>query len=221
MKSKYLLFFSHLVSFIRGRTFRLLKRALILVVLVTAVFAAYEYIAINVKGYPHKMLLMDRQYRIIPIYLEKRTSTHLHITRRDTQRFFIYKIENLHPMSQWQVNLYPITSSLGKSKGDTKPNTHVEQTLDARDRLIEANKELLTKIEATESDILRRSLEREMERNLESIRKLEVSLKNYNVDFETYKHIESSEGLIKRLSGLLDRIDNKYDQAPEWGFSYS
>ena len=210
MKSKYLLFFSHLVSFIRGRTFRLLKRILILVVLVTAAFAAFEYIVVRVKGYPREMHLMDRQYRTIPIQLEKRTTTHLHITRRDTGRFFIYKIEDLHPMSQWQIQLYPITSSVNKDKEEGDPGWSY-----SHDRLIEEIKKLRVRIGASESDIEVRSLEREVERNLERIRKLETSLRTHSVDFEPYKHVENTGGLVERLSGLLDRIANRDDPSAE------
>ena len=213
MKSKYLLFFSHLVSFIRGRTFRLLKRILILVVLVTAAFAAFEYIVVRVKGYPSEMHLMDQQYRIIPIHLEKRTATHLHITRSDTQSFHIYKIEDLHPMSQWQIHLYPITSNL--IEAEERVDSHHANTLAARDRLIEANKKLQVEIMAAESDILSRSLGREVERNLEKIRKLETSLKNYDVDYKPYKHVENTEGLLERILGLLDRIADRDDPSAE------
>ena len=213
MKSKYLLFFSHLVSFIRGRIFKLLKRILILIVLVTVAFAAYEYIVVRVEGYPREMHLMDRQYRTIPIHLEKRTATHLHITRRDTQRFYIYKIEDLHPMSQWQIHLYPITSSL--TKGDTKPNTHAEQTLAARDRLIEATEKLQAKIEASESDVEIRSLEQKLAGNLQKIRDLETRLDGYDIDYKPYKHVDNTGGLVERLSGLLDRIANSDDPASE------
>jgi len=191
--------------------FSWLKRILIILVLVTAAFAAYEYIVARVKGYPREMHLMDKQYRIIPIHLEKRTTTHLHITRRDTQRFYIYKIEDLHPMSQWQIHLYPITSSLTKGDG----NNHHVNTLAARDRLIEDNKKLEAKIGAAESDIEARSLEREVERNLEKILKLEASLRTHVVDFEPYKHVENTGGLVERLSGLLDRIANSDDPASE------
>ena len=215
MKSKYLLFFSHLVSFIRGRIFKLLKRILILIVLVTVAFAAYEYIVVRVEGYPREMHLMDRQYRTIPIHLEKRTATHLHITRRDTQRFYIYKIEDLHPMSQWQIHLYPITSNLNKAEKKEDDIHPTDPTLAARDRLIEANKKLEAKIEAAESDVEIRSLEREVERNLEKIRKLEASLDRYDVDYKPYKHGENTEGLVERLSGLLDRIANRDDPSAE------
>ena len=213
MKFKYLLSFSHLVSFIGGRTFRLLKKLLIIVVLVTTVFAAYEYIAVRVKGYPREMHLMDQQYRIIPIHLEKRTATHLHITRSDTQSFHIYKIEDLHPMSQWQIHLYPITSNL--IEAEERVDSHHVNTLAARDRLIEDNKKLVAKIGAAESDILSRSLGREVERNLEKIRKLETSLKNYDVDYKPYKHVENTEGLLERILGLLDRIADRDDPSAE------
>jgi|GEM_PF-1376186 len=213
MKFKYLLSFSHLVSFIGGRTFRLLKKLLIIVVLVTTVFAAYEYIAVRVKGYPREMHLMDQQYRIIPIHLEKRTATHLHITRSDTQSFHIYKIEDLHPMSQWQIHLYPITSNL--IEAEERVDSHHANTLAARDRLIEANKKLQVEIMAAESDILSRSLGREVERNLEKIRKLETSLKNYDVDYKPYKHVENTEGLLERILGLLDRIADRDDPSAE------
>ena len=184
-----------------------------ILVLVAAAFAAYEYIAARVKGYPSEMHLMDQQYRIIPIHLERRTATHLHATRRDTGSFFIYKIEDLHPMSQWQIHLYPITSSLNKS--EENGNSHHVNTLAARDRLIEDNKKLVAKIGAAESDILSRSLGREVERNLEKTLKLEASLKNYDVDYKPYKHVDDSEGLVERLSDLLDRIANRDDPSAE------
>jgi len=190
--------------------FSWLKRILMILVLVAAAFAAYEYIAARVKGYPREMHLMDRQYRIIPIHLEKRTATHLHITRRDTQRFYIYKIEDLHPMSQWQIHLYPITSRLSKAKEEGDPGP-----VEPRDRLIEEIKKLEAKIGAAKSDVEIRSLEREVERNLEKIRKLETSLINYGVDFEPYKHVENSGGLVERLTDFIDRIANREDPASE------
>ena len=193
--------------------FSWLKRILMILVLVAAAFAAYEYIAARVKGYPSEMHLMDQQYRIIPIHLERRTATHLHATRRDTGSFFIYKIEDLHPMSQWQIHLYPITSSL--TKGDTKPNTHAEQTLAARDRLIEATEKLQAKIEASESDVEIRSLEQKLAGNLQKIRDLETRLDGYDIDYKPYKHVDNTGGLVERLSGLLDRIANSDDPASE------
>lgn len=209
MESKRLLFF----SLFSRRTFSLLKRILIIVVLVTAAFAAYEYIVVRVKGYPREMHLMDRQYRIIPIQLEKRTATHLHITRRDTQRFYIYKIEDLHPMSQWQIQLYPTTSNLMEPK--ERDNSHHINTLAERDRFIELNKKLQDEIMAAESDIEIRSLEREVERNLEKILKLEASLRTHVVNFEPYMHVENTGGLVERLSSLLDRIANRDDPYAE------
>ena len=197
----------------RVSIFKLIKRVLTILVLVTAAFAAYEYIVVRVKGYPREMHLMDRQYRIIPIHLEKRTATHLHITRRDTQRYYIYSIEDLHPMSQWQIRLYPITSSL--TKGDTKPNTHAEQTLAARDRLIEDIKKLQAKIEASGSDVSVRSLQQKLAGNLQKIRDLETRLDGYDIDYKPYKHVDNTRGLVERLSGLLDRIANSDDPTTE------
>ena len=197
----------------RGSIFKLIKRVLTILVLVTAAFAAYEYIVVRVKGYPREMHLMDRQYRIIPIHLEKRTATHLHITRRDTQRYYIYYIEDLHPMSQWQIRLYPITSSL--TKVDTKPNTHAEQTLAARDRLIEDIKKLQAKIEASGSDVSVRSLQQKLAGNLQKIRDLETRLDGYDIDYKPYKHVDNTRGLVERLSGLLDRIANSDDPTTE------
>ena len=197
----------------RVSIFKLIKRVLTILVLVTAAFAAYEYIVVRVKGYPREMHLMDRQYRIIPIHLEKRTATHLHITRRDTQRYYIYNIEDLHPMSQWQIRLYPITSSL--TKVDTKPNTHAEQTLTARDRLIEDIKKLQAKVEASGSDVSVRSLQQKLAGNLQKIRDLETRLDGYDIDYKPYKHVDNTRGLVERLSGLLDRIANSDDPTTE------
>jgi acetolactate synthase small subunit len=193
--------------------FNWLKRILAILMLVTAAFAAYEYTVIRIEGYPREMHLMDQQYRIIPIHLEKRTATHLHITRRDTQRFYVYKIEDLHPMSQWQIRLYPITSSL--TKGDTKPSTHAEQTLAARDRLIEATEKLQAKIEGSESDVSARSLEQKLAGNLQKIRNFEARLDGYDIDYKPYKHVDNTGGLVERLSGLLDRIANIEDPTAE------
>ena len=96
-----------------------------------------------------------------------------------------------------------------------RDNDHHVNTLAARDRLIEDNKKLEAKIGAAESDVEIRSLEREVERNLEKILKLEASLRTHVVDFEPYKHVENSGGLVERLSGLLDRITNRDDPSAE------
>jgi hypothetical protein len=193
--------------------FSWLKRLLTILALVTAAFVASEYIAVRDKGYPREMRLMDQQYRIIPIHLEKRTATHLHITRRDTQRFYIYKIEDLHLINRWRMKLYPITSSL--TKEDTKPNTHAEQTLAARDRLIEATEKLQAKIEASESDVSVRSLKQKLAANLQKIRDLETRLDDYDIDYKPYKHVDNTGGLLERLTDFIDRIANRDDPTAE------
>jgi hypothetical protein len=193
--------------------FSWLKRLLTILALVTAAFVASEYIAVRDKGYPREMRLMDQQYRIIPIHLEKRTATHLHITRRDNQRFYIYKIEDLHLINRWRMKLYPITSSL--TKEDTKPNTHAEQTLAARDRLIEATEKLQAKIEASESDVSVRSLKQKLAANLQKIRDLETRLDDYDIDYKPYKHVDNTGGLLERLTDFIDRIANRDDPTAE------
>jgi hypothetical protein len=116
-------------------------------------------------------------------------------------------------MSQWQIRLYPITSSL--TKGDTKPSTHAEQTLAARDRLIEATEKLQAKIEGSESDVSARSLEQKLAGNLQKIRNFEARLDGYDIDYKPYKHVDNTGGLVERLSGLLDRIANIEDPTAE------
>jgi hypothetical protein len=197
----------------KERIYSWLKRILTILVLVTAAFAAYEYIAVRIKGYPREMHLMDQQYRIIPIHLEGSSDTHLHATRRDTGRFFIYKIEDLHLINRWRMKLYPITSSL--TKEDTKPNTHAEQTLAVRDRLIEATEKLQAKIEASESDVEIRSHQQKLAANLQKIRDLETRLDGYDIDYKPYKHVDNTGGLVERLSGLLDRIAISDDPTAE------
>ena len=199
----------------RGSIFKLIKRVLTILVLVTAAFAAYEYIVVRVKGYPREMHLMDRQYRIIPIHLEKRTATHLHITRRDTQRSYIYNIEDLHPMSQWRVNLHPIASGLGRAKELSNSDNHAEQTLVARDRLIEATVKLVAKIEASESDIEIRSLQQKLAADLQKIRDLETRLDGYDIDYIPHKHVDNTGGLLERLTDFIDRIANREDPTAE------
>ena len=199
----------------KGRFFSCSKKILTILVLATAIFAAYEYISVRVKGYPHNMHLMDRQYRIIPIHLEGRTATHLHITRRDTQRFFTYEIEGLHPINQWRMHLYPVASHLGEVQEHSDSNTYTEQTLAARDRLIEATENLQAKIQAAELDIQIRSLERDLARNLQKIRALETLLDRYDIDYQPYKHVENTGGLLERLTDLIDRIANRDDPTAE------
>lgn len=198
-----------MASLIRMRLFCWLKKILTILILITAVFAAFEYFAIRVKGYPREMHLMDRQYRIIPIHLEGRTATHLQLTRRDTQRFFSYEIEGLHPIHQWRIRLYPLASHLSKAKEDSDSNTHAEQTLAARDRLIEATEKVQAEIQAAESDILRRSLKREVERNLQKIRAQETHLKRYEIKYQAYEDPENRGSLTERLRALFDRIVNR------------
>jgi hypothetical protein len=158
---------------------------------------------------------MDRQYRIIPIHLEGRTATHLHITRRDTQRFFTYEIEGLHPINQLRMRLYPVASHLSKAKEYINSNSHAEQTLAARDRLIEATEKFQAEIQAAESDIQIRSLERDLARNLQKIRALETPLDRYDIDYQPYKHVENTGGLLERLTDLIDRIANRDDPTAE------
>ena len=198
-----------------GRIFSWLKKILTILVLATVVFVAYEYSAVRVKGYPHEMRLMDQQYRIIPIYLEGNTATHLHATRRDTGRFFIYKIEDLHFINQWRMHLYPTTSNLGKSEEYTNSESHAEQTLVARDRLIEAAKKLQAKIEATESGVLVRSLKQELEGKLQKIRSLDTRLDSYDFDYDPYNHVDKTGGLLESLTDFIDRIAIREDPTAE------
>ena len=215
MKSSYFLFSTFMAHLMRARFFWWLKKILTILVLATAVFAAFEYLAIRVKGYPCEMHLMDHQYRIIPIHLEGRTATHLQLTRRDSQRFFSYEIEGLHPINQWRMRLYPIASNLGKSKEYTNSNSHAEQTLAARDRLIEATEKVQAEIEAAESDVLVRSLEQGLAGNLQKISKLEARLDSYDFDYDPYNHVDNTGGLVERLADLLDRIANRDDPTAE------
>ena len=202
----------------RGSIFKLIKGVLSILVLVTVAFAAYEYIAVRVKGYPHEVRLMDQQYRIIPIYLEGSTATHLHATRRDTGRFFIYKVEDLHLINRWRMHLYPTTSNLGNSEEYTNSKSHAELTLAARDRLIEAAEKLQAKIEATESDVLVRSLKQELEGKLQKIRSLETRLDSYDFDYDPYNHVDNTGGLLESLKDILDRIAIRDDPTAEWDF---
>ena len=206
---------SLLSSIKKGRIFSWLKKILTILVLATTIFAAYEYIAVRVKGYPREMHLMDRQYRIIPIHIIGRTATHLHATRRDTGRFFIYKVEDLHLINRSRMHLYPITPNLGKSREYTNSNSHAEQTLAARDRLVEAARKLQAKIEATESNVLVRSLEQELAGMLQKIRKLEALLDSYDFDYDPYNHVDNTGGLLESLTDFIDRIAIREDPTAE------
>ena len=195
--------------------FRLIKRILTILILAAAIFAAYEYISVRVKGYPRGMHLMDQQYRIIPIYLEGRTATHLHASRRDTKSYFIFEIEDLHSINQWRMHLYPTTSNLGKSEEYTNSKSHAEQTWVERNRLIEAAKKLQAKIEATESNVLVRSLEKELAGKLQKIRNLETRLDNDDFDYDPYNHVDDTGGLLESLTDVIDRIAIREDLTAE------
>ena len=205
-----------LLNYIKTKqTFIWLKKILTILVLATVIFAAYEYIAVRVIGYPRDMHLIDRQYRTIPIHLKGCTATHLHATRRDTGRFFIYKIDDLHLINRWRMHLYPINSNFSKSKEYTSSNNHAKQSLATRDRLIDNTKKLQAKIEATESDVSVRSLEQELARNLQKIRKLETSLNRYDIDYQTYEHVDNKGGLVERLINIVERIAIRDDPSTE------
>lgn len=197
------------------KSFRWLKRILTILVLATAVIVAFEYLAVRMKDYPREMHLMDRQYRIIPIHFEGRTATHLHATRRDTGHFFTYKIEDLHPINQWRIRLHPVASLLGEAKKHSASNMHVEQTLAARDRLIKATEKVQAEIEAAESDILIRSLERDVARNLQKIRALETHLNRYGIKYQAYENRQNTASLLERLTNILDRTVNGDDPTAE------
>ena len=199
----------------KERIFRLLKKILTILVLATTIFAAYEYSVVRVKGYPREMHLIDRHYRIIPIHIIGRTATHLHATHRDTKRFFICEIEDLHLINRWRMHLYPITSNLGKSREYTNSNSHAEQTLAARDRLVEAARKLQAKIETTESNVLVRSLEQELAGMLQKIRKLEALLDSYDFDYDPYNHVDNTGGLLESLTDFIDRIAIREDPTAE------
>ena len=206
---------SLLSSIKKGLIFSWLKKILTILVLATTIFAAYEYSVVRVKGYPREMHLMDRHYRIIPIHIIGRTATHIHATRRDTERFLICEIEDLHLIHRWRMHLYPITSNLGKSREYTNSNSHAEQTLAARDRIIEATKKLQAKIETTESDVLVRSLKQELEGKLKKIRSLETRLDSYDFDYDPYNHVDNTGGLLESLTDFIDRIAIREDPTAE------
>ena len=113
------------------------------------------------------------------------------------------------------MHLYPITSNLGKSREYTNFNNHAEQTLTSRDRLIEAAKKLQAKIEATESDVLVRSLGQELMGKLQKIRSLETRLDSYDFDYDPYNHLDNTEGPLESLTDLIDRIAIREDPTAE------
>lgn len=198
-----------------GRIFSWLKKIMTILVLATTIFAAYEYSVVRVKGYPREMHLMDRQYRIIPIHIIGRTATHLHATRRDTRAYFVYEIKDLHLINRWRMYLYPTTSNLGKSEEYTNSKSHAEQTLAARDRLIEAAEKLQAKIEATESNVSIRSLEQELAVILQKIRNHETRLDSYDFDYDPYNHVDNTGGLLESLTDFIDRIAIREDPTAE------
>ena len=69
-------------------------------------------------------------------------------------------------------------SNLGKFREYNNSHSHAEQTLAARDRLIEAAKKLQAKIEATESNVLVRSFDQELAGELQKIFDLETRIDN-------------------------------------------
>ena len=113
------------------------------------------------------------------------------------------------------MHFYPVASKIGGANEYTNSNSHAEQTLAARDRLIEAAEKLQAKIEATESDVLVRSLEHKLAGNLQKIRKLETSLNRYDIDYQSYKHVDNTGGLLERLTDFIDRIAIREDPTAE------
>ena len=81
--------------------------------------------------------------------------------------------------------------------------------------MIEATEKFQAEIQAAESDIQIRSLERDLARNLQKIRALETLLDRYDIDYQPYKHVENTRGLLERLTDLIDRIANRDDPTAE------
>lgn len=187
-------------------TFRWLKRLLTLSVLAIALYAGYEFYMVRTEGYPRNTYLLDKHYRSIPVRLEGRTATHVHATRRDTQKYFIYAIGELHPLNQWWMRLYPEAPMINGANENQLSSTHAEQTLAERARLIEAIKKLQAQVETAESDSQRRTLEQEIKRKLEKIRTLETSLERHGIQHKAYDHTQGAGSMAEKLTELFDKM---------------
>jgi hypothetical protein len=195
---------------------RWLKRLLVLGVFALLAVSGYEFYQVRAHGYPYELRLLDKHYRMLAVRLQGRTATHLHAIRSDNQRFFTYPIKDLHPIHQWRMQLYPIETGLNRANLSSGPSTHSEQTLQARDRLIERVQRLQTKLDASESATQQRSLEQEIERHRARIQQLENSLSRSDFDFKPYDHNEAPGGaLLNKLAEIIDKIAKRADTPTE------
>ena len=181
------------------------KKIILTALFVTVVFHGYEIYKTRTQSYPFKIILLSDDYQWIRVVLENRTSSHIYFRRLDSPRLFIKPIARLHPLWRWRIYLYPY----GANELDDR-NNHWEQALNERDRLIQTIQRLQQEMDVSESSTEKRSLERDIDRNLEKIVSLEQSLKNEGIEYKSSVHGEGSvRSLIQMLENIVERISSR------------
>ena len=185
--------------------YRVVKKIILTAFFVTVVFSGYEIYKTRTQSYPFKIILLSDDYQWIRVVLENRTSSHIYFRRLDSPMLFIEPIARLHPLWRWRIYLYPYA---GNELDDR--NNHWEQALNERDRLIQTIQRLQQEMDVSESSTEKRSLEQDIDRNLEKIARLEQSLKNAGIEYKSYVHgAGSGRSLIQMLENIVDRILNR------------
>ena len=190
----------------------MLKKILILLVTVTISFGAYEYYKIRVRGYPVKTYLLSNQYRLLPVLIKGRTNSHLHFTRRHKSQLYFYQIKDLHLISQLQVKLYPVKTTIYNTYEDDKIQEKIKTVDDPRlsqhAKVISRIEGLQRQLNLTESKIEERSIKREIDRTLIKLWKIEKDLFQSGIDFQPYNN---KDGTLKKLINLVEKIMNRTD----------
>ena len=176
--------------------------------------AKYDLYTVRSGSYPHNTYLLDANFRLISVQVEGRTATHVQATRRDTNAFFVYPIEELHPINQWWLRCYPI-ENLGSSTQKSLTESHWEQTLRARDQLIATLDERQIQMAELQSESQQRAIESEIERLTAGIRKLEQSLETAGIDFKPHQSDRGVDLVTQEIGEFLGRMLNRDELDPE------
>ena len=189
------------------------KKLLILLVIATIALGAYEYYKIRVKGYPVKTYLLSNQNRLLPVLIKGRTNSHLHFTRRHKSKLYFYQIEDLHRISQLQVKLYPIKTTINSTDEDDKIGVKIRpgdaQKLAQHAKVVARIEGLQRQLNLTESKIEERSIKREIDRTLMKLWKIEKDLFQSGIDFQPYNN--KKDGTLKKLINLVEKIKDRTD----------
>jgi hypothetical protein len=193
------------------RGFKLLFKFFLLLGFLAMLAFGYDFYLAKSNGYPREIVLMNQDLRAIQVRVEGRTDSHVHMTKLEDNRFYVYPIENLTWLSRFQLSYHPINSYLDKSNGRQSSDVasiHFEQVKAEHQQLAEEYDNLKKQMRSAESKIKQRTIRREMERLSARIAKLEKSLQDAEKNFTPLKRDRnaSTDAISNGINFLLESV---------------